>query len=60
MNEVVALIPARGGSKGISRKNLVQLGGFPLIQWSIEVAKQSEWISRVVVSTEDPEIAEVS
>jgi CMP-N,N'-diacetyllegionaminic acid synthase len=58
--EVLAIIPARGGSKGIPRKNIVDLCGKPLIAYSIEVALKSNMITRVVVSTEDEEIAEVS
>ena len=59
-NEVLAIIPARGGSKGIPRKNIVDLCGKPLIAYSIEVALKSEMITRVVVSTDDEEIAEVA
>jgi CMP-N,N'-diacetyllegionaminic acid synthase len=55
--EVLALIPARGGSKGIPRKNLVPVLGKPLIAYSIEQAHASAWITRTVVSTDDPEIA---
>ena len=57
---VLALIPARGGSKGIPRKNIKTLGGKPLIAWTIEKAKQAAFIDRVVVTTEDAEIAELS
>ncbi|MBU2633752.1 MAG: acylneuraminate cytidylyltransferase family protein [Nanoarchaeota archaeon] len=57
---VVAIIPARGGSKGIPRKNIKLLNGKPLIAYSIEQAKQSEFVDRVFVSTEDKEIAEIS
>ena len=56
----VAIIPARGGSKGIPRKNLVDLGGKPLIAHSIEVARACGRFARVVVSTEDREIAQVA
>lgn len=55
--EVLALIPARGGSKGIPRKNLIEVGGQPLIAWSIRHALESRRITRVIVSTEDDEIA---
>jgi CMP-N-acetylneuraminic acid synthetase len=55
--EILALIPARGGSKGIPRKNLVPLLGKPLIAYSIEQARASAWITRTVVSTDDAEIA---
>jgi len=58
--EVLALIPARGGSKGIHRKNLVVLVGKPLIAYSIEQALSSRHITRVIVSTDDAEIAEVA
>ena len=60
MSGVLALIPARGGSQGIPRKNLKSIGGRPLIAWSIETAKRAACIDRVIVSTDDPEIAEVS
>jgi YrbI family 3-deoxy-D-manno-octulosonate 8-phosphate phosphatase len=56
----VAIIPARGGSKGIPKKNLVSLGGRPLISYSIEHAMASHRVDRVVVSTDDDEIADVS
>lgn len=58
--KTLALIPARGGSKGIPRKNIRPLGGRPLIAWSIEAALASMHIDAVVVSTEDEEIAEIS
>jgi CMP-N-acetylneuraminic acid synthetase len=58
--EVLAIIPARGGSKGIPRKNIVDLCGKPLIAYTIDVALKSERITRVVVSTDDEEIAEIS
>jgi N-acylneuraminate cytidylyltransferase len=57
---VLALIPARGGSKGIPRKNLLPMAGKPLIAWSIEQALDSDRINRVVVSTDDHEIAQVA
>jgi len=58
--EVLALIPARGGSKGLPRKNILDLCGKPLIAYSIEAARAARSISRVVVSTDDPEIADVA
>ena len=58
--EVLALIPARGGSKSIPRKNLLTLAGKPLIAYSIEQAKASAHITRVIVSTDDAEIAQVA
>lgn len=57
---IVAIIPARGGSKGIPRKNVKLLCGKPLIAYTIEAALSSKCIGRVVVSTEDKEIAEVA
>ena len=57
---VVALIPARGGSKGIPRKNVKMLQGYPLIAYSIVAAKLSKFIDRVIVSTDSEEIASVS
>lgn len=54
--DVVALIPARGGSTGIPRKNLAPLGGKALIRWAIDAALAAETLSRVVVSTDDDEI----
>ena len=59
-NKIIAIIPARGGSKGIPKKNIKLLAGKPLITYSIEVALKSRYIDRVVVSTEDEEIAEIS
>ncbi len=56
----MALIPARGGSKGIPRKNIKDLCGKPLIAYSIEAGLNSKYIDSVVVSTDDSEIAEVS
>ena len=55
-----AIIPARGGSKGIPRKNLCLLAGKPLIAYSIEHARHARSVNRVIVSTDDPEIASVS
>jgi len=57
---VLAIIPARGGSKGLPRKNILMLAGKPLIAWSIEAAKKSIFIDRCVVSTDDNEIAVVA
>ena len=56
----VGIICARGGSKGVVRKNLRLLGGKPLLAWSIEVAKLCPSLDRIVVSTEDEEIAAVA
>jgi CMP-N-acetylneuraminic acid synthetase len=57
---IVALIPARGGSKGIPRKNIMNIAGKPLIAWSIEAAKGCPYISRVIVSSDDDEILAVA
>ena len=57
--EAIGLILARGGSKGIPRKNLADLGGKPLIAWTIEAALESD-LHRIVVSTDDDEIAEAA
>ncbi len=57
---ILGLINARGGSKGIPRKNIMRLGGKPLIAWTIESALAAKRIDRVVVSTEDLEIADVA
>ena len=57
---VLAVIPARGGSKGVPRKNIKPLNGKPLIAYTIESASKSRLITKCVVSTEDTEIAEVS
>src|SRR5262245_47934853 len=57
---VLALIPARGGSKSIPRKNVRLLGGIPLLAWSIAAARESRRVARTVVSTDDPEIRELA
>jgi N-acylneuraminate cytidylyltransferase/CMP-N,N'-diacetyllegionaminic acid synthase len=56
---LLVIIPARGGSKGLPRKNIRQLAGKPLIAWTIEAALRSQVPSRVVLSTDDPEILNV-
>jgi CMP-N,N'-diacetyllegionaminic acid synthase len=56
---VIAVVPARGGSKSIPGKNIKLLGGKPLLSWSIDVAKEVEEIDRVIVSTDDDQIASV-
>src|SRR4030095_2662146 len=58
--EVLAIISARGGSKGILRKNVRLLAGKPLIAHTIEQAKAAQRVSREAVSTDHPEIAKVS
>lgn len=57
---LLALIPARAGSKGIPRKNIKPLAGKPLLGWTIEAATQANSIDRIVVSTEDEEIASIA
>ena len=59
MPKVLGLITARGGSKGIPRKNIVPLGGKPLIAWTIESAINSSVLDRVIVSTDSNEIADI-
>ena len=56
---MLAIIPARGGSKGVPRKNIRVLGDKPLINWTIEAALNAKSIDRVILSTDDPEIAEI-
>ena len=58
--KILAIIPARGGSKSVPRKNIKEIGGKPLIAYTILEAKKSPLIDRVVVSTEDKEIANIS
>lgn len=60
MPETLALIPARGGSKSIPHKNLRPLAGFPLIAYSIAAARAAQSVTRVIVSTDDPQIAAVA
>ena len=57
---IMALIPARGGSKRLPRKNVLPLGGRPLISWSIQAAQESEYVDKVFVSTDDDEIRTVA
>lgn len=57
---VIAIIPARGGSKGIVGKNIKLLNGLPLIGWTIKAAKEAKKINRIIISTDDGKIAEVS
>ncbi|MBR2123721.1 MAG: acylneuraminate cytidylyltransferase family protein [Acetobacter sp.] len=58
--KILAIIPARGGSKGIPRKNIKEFLGKPLIAWTIMEAKKSQYINKCVVSTEDVEIKQVA
>jgi len=58
--KILAIIPARGGSKGLPGKNIRPLLDMPLIAWTIEQALASKYLDRVIVSTDDEEIAEIS
>lgn len=58
--KILALIPARGGSKGVPGKNIKPILGKPLMAYTIDAAKESKYIDRIVVSTEDEEIAKVA
>ena len=58
--KVVTFIPARGGSKGLKKKNLKLLAGKPLISWPIQHALQSKYVDEVVVTTDDEEIAKIA
>jgi N-acylneuraminate cytidylyltransferase/CMP-N,N'-diacetyllegionaminic acid synthase len=60
MNKILGIITARGGSKSIPGKNIKRLAGKPLIAWTIEAARQSHVLERVIVSTDDERIAAVS
>ncbi len=57
--KVLAIIPARGGSKGLPRKNILDLAGKPLIAWTLDAAQASGYVDRCIVSTDDSEIADV-
>lgn len=57
--KVLGIIPARGGSRGLPRKNVLPLAGKPLIAWTIEAGHASKYIDRLVLSTDDREIADV-
>jgi len=58
--KVIAIIPARGGSKGLPKKNIISLGNKPLIAWSIEAALSSKFITNVIVSSDDKDILKVA
>lgn len=60
VNKRIAVIPARGGSKRIVGKNIIEFCGKPLISWTIEAAIRSKLFDRVIVSTDDPRIADIS
>ncbi len=56
----LAIIPARGGSKRLPRKNVLDLAGKPLIAWTIDAAKNSKYLDKIIVSTDDHEITDIS
>lgn len=58
--KVLALIPARGGSKGIKNKNIIELCGKPLIAYTVEVGKRSKYIDDIIITTDSKQIAEVA
>lgn len=58
--KVLALIPARGGSKGLPRKNILDVGGKPLIAWTIDAALKSKFIDHVILSSDDEEIMQAA
>ncbi len=58
--KILAVIPARGGSKGLPRKNIIDLAGKPLVGWTIDASLNSNYITKTVVSSEDAEILDVS
>lgn len=58
--KIIAIIPARGGSKRLPRKNVLPLNGKPLIAWSIDAALESKYVDKVIVSTDCHEIAKIS
>ena len=59
-HKVLGVIPARGGSKRVPRKNIVEVSGRPLLAWTIEQARASKYLDRIVLSTEDEEVARVA
>lgn len=58
--KILAIVPARGGSKGVPRKNIKLLAGKPLIEWTLIEARRSKYIDRIVLSSEDNEIIEIA
>jgi len=55
LKNIIAIIPARAGSKGVADKNIKPLGGFPLLQWSIEACRKSKMINKIMISTDSME-----
>ncbi len=60
MSSILGIIPARGGSKGIPRKNIIDLGGKPLLYYTIKAAKEAGILDRLVLSSEDTEIIDIA
>jgi len=60
IKRVLSIIPARGGSKGLPGKNIIDLAGKPLIAWTIEASLKSKYIAKTVVSSDDEEILDIS
>ena len=60
MNKLLAVIPARGGSKGLPRKNILRVKNIPLIAWTINAAHKSKFVDRLVVSSDDDEIIDTA
>ena len=58
--KVLALIPARGGSKGLPGKNIMRIGGRPLIQWTIDAARASRYVDRLILSSDDSAIIAIA
>lgn len=56
----IAVIPARGGSKGLPRKNILPLAGKPMLSWTIKAAKETSFVERIVVTSDDDEVLEVA
>lgn len=56
----ICIIPARGGSKGIPMKNIRSIAGKPLLAWTIEAAKKSNWVDDIIVSTDNKDIADIA
>ena len=58
--KILAVIPARGGSKRLPRKNVLELSGKPLLSWTIDAAKQSKYIDKIIVSSDDDEVLDIA
>ena len=60
MNKILAIIPARGGSKGVKNKNIKKINKKPLIYWTINEAKKSKKITKIIISTDSNNIKKIS